>query len=93
MKLFLNLKSLIAIAPILGANAFLFPEPMKIRAGLADIVDRQPDLNLKVLLNIGNEKDASKFAIRNMEFGLKTNKPEYEHVKLVRTSHFRRFDS
>ena len=82
MKVF---SSLLIIAPAFGgASAFLFPEPMKIRAGLADIADRQPDFNLKILLNIGQENDDTRLAIRGLELGLHKEKPEYEHVKMVR---------
>ena len=55
---------------------------MKLRKGMMDVANAQPDVNLKVLLNIGEEKAESKLPIRGMEFVLQNHKAEYEHVKL-----------
>jgi hypothetical protein len=64
------------------AAGFIFPEPMSVKPGLAQLVDAQTEKRLNVNLNIGTKADEVRLAVKGLVMDLFTNPTDYEHVPM-----------
>jgi hypothetical protein len=69
-----------------STGAFLsFLDPMPVKPGLADLIDAQKELNLKINLDIGDTENAEAphFAISGLQMVLSPDSADtYEHIKM-----------
>ena len=77
--LFRFIPLLVALPSVSG---FITLDPMKVKPGLIELVDAQPDQRFSVNLDIGNDKDASRLAIKGMVLDLSKEDAVNEHVAM-----------
>jgi hypothetical protein len=72
--------SFIFSAPLVAG--FIFPGQMKVKPGLAQIVDAQPTIKVNIKLDIGREDGLSRLGIKGMVFHLHKDRACNDSVEM-----------